>query len=64
MSNRTCKLDGLCSDLHTKFLGKSVIPDVSWKQSFNKADGQKPKSVIFLGFESEYKLTKDQIYDR
>ena len=25
VSNRTCKLDGLCSDLHTKILGKSVM---------------------------------------
>ncbi|GAB2271742.1 hypothetical protein Dimus_006571 [Dionaea muscipula] len=34
-----------------------------WGEVFKWLDEQNPKSVIFVGFGSEYKLTKDQVYE-
>ncbi|XP_021281172.1 putative UDP-rhamnose:rhamnosyltransferase 1 [Herrania umbratica] len=58
--------------------GKPVIPiglllpvkpegrrmtDKSWIEIFEWLDVQKPKSVVFVGFGSEYKLSKNQIHE-
>ncbi|KAJ7951177.1 UDP-glycosyltransferase, partial [Quillaja saponaria] len=65
-------------DLLRKILGKPVIPagllppeksegkgkiDGSWRQTFQWLDEQKPKSVVFVGFGSEVKLTREETYE-
>ncbi|WCJ22732.1 UDP-Glycosyltransferase superfamily protein [Euphorbia peplus] len=37
--------------------------DDSWSQLFKWLDQQNPKSVVYVGFGSEFKLTKDQIFE-
>ncbi|XP_021279722.1 LOW QUALITY PROTEIN: putative UDP-rhamnose:rhamnosyltransferase 1 [Herrania umbratica] len=62
-----------------KMLGKKVIPvgllppekprgrrditDEKWVKIFELVDQQKPKSVVFVGFGSECKLSRDQTYE-
>ncbi|KAJ6346759.1 hypothetical protein OIU76_003440 [Salix suchowensis] len=61
-----------------RLIGKPVIPvgllpqekperkqftDGRWGGIFKWLDDQKSKSVVFVGFGSEYKLTKDQVYE-
>ncbi|XP_065859714.1 putative UDP-rhamnose:rhamnosyltransferase 1 [Euphorbia lathyris] len=37
--------------------------DDSWSQVFKWLDQQNPKSVVFVGFGSEFKLSKDQVFE-
>ncbi|KAA8516080.1 hypothetical protein F0562_019259 [Nyssa sinensis] len=76
---RSCKeLEEEYLNLVPKIMGKPVIPvgllppekpeereftDGSWIKIFKWLDEQKPKSVVFVGFGSECKLNKDQIYE-
>ncbi|XVE77183.1 hypothetical protein DITRI_Ditri13aG0041400 [Diplodiscus trichospermus] len=39
------------------------ITDKSWTENFGWLDAQKPNSVVFVGFGSEYKLSKEQVYE-
>ncbi|KAJ4728234.1 UDP-glycosyltransferase [Melia azedarach] len=39
------------------------ITNGSWSEIFQWLDEQKPRSVVFVGFGSECKLTKDQVYE-
>ncbi|XP_007051734.2 PREDICTED: putative UDP-rhamnose:rhamnosyltransferase 1 [Theobroma cacao] len=39
------------------------ITDKSWSENFEWLDGQKPKSVVFVGFGSECKLSKEQVHE-
>ncbi|KAG6582624.1 putative UDP-rhamnose:rhamnosyltransferase 1, partial [Cucurbita argyrosperma subsp. sororia] len=64
--------------LYSNYCGKRVIPlgflppekpqksefeaDSPWKSTFEWLDHQNPQSVVFVGFGSECKLTKDQIH--
>lgn len=41
--------------------GRRRIVDKSWVENFEWLDGQKPNSVVFVGFGSEYQLSKEQI---
>ncbi|TXG62922.1 hypothetical protein EZV62_009916 [Acer yangbiense] len=43
--------------------GRDPITDESWIKIFQWLDEQKPRSVVFAGFGSECKLTKDQVYE-
>ncbi|KAK1560430.1 hypothetical protein Q3G72_026610 [Acer saccharum] len=43
--------------------GRDQITDESWIKIFQWLDEQKPRSVVFVGFGSECKLTKDQVYE-
>ncbi|KAK3227847.1 hypothetical protein Dsin_007709 [Dipteronia sinensis] len=43
--------------------GRDQITDESWIKIFQWLDEQKPRSVVFVGFGSECKLTRDQIYE-
>ena len=70
--------EGECVNLYKKLNGKPVIPGgllhpetpetgltvsgESWRKMFDWLDEQKPKPVVFVGFESETKLTKYQVY--
>lgn len=74
---RTCReFEGEYLSIHQKLLGKPVISvgllppegsqeitDQEWRKIFNWLDEQKPKSVVFVGFGSECKLTEDQIHE-
>lgn len=42
---------------------RDKITDDRWWKIFQWLDQQKPKSVVFVGFGSECKLTKDQVYE-
>ncbi|KAH7577971.1 hypothetical protein ACOSP7_000942 [Xanthoceras sorbifolium] len=42
---------------------RDQITDESWIKIFEWLDEQKPRSVVFVGFGSECKLTKDQIHE-
>ncbi|KAL5792349.1 hypothetical protein ACOSP7_000943 [Xanthoceras sorbifolium] len=71
--------EGEYLNLFEKIIGKPVIPvgllapenarrrdqitDESWIKTFDWLDEQKPSSVVFVGFGSECKLTKDQVYE-
>ncbi|OMP00356.1 UDP-glucuronosyl/UDP-glucosyltransferase [Corchorus olitorius] len=61
-----------------KIIGKPIIPvglllpekperrkitDKSWIEVFEWLDEQKPKSVVFVGFGSECKLSKEQVHE-
>ncbi|CAK9319088.1 unnamed protein product [Citrullus colocynthis] len=64
---------------YSNYCGKKVIPvgllppekpqktefeaDSPWKSTFEWLDQQNPQSVVFVGFGSECKLTKDQIHE-
>ncbi|KAK9280615.1 hypothetical protein L1049_014310 [Liquidambar formosana] len=79
MAIRGCnEFEGDYLNLEEKIMGKPVIPvgllppekpkereisDASWSKTFDWLDEQKPKSVVFVGFGSECKLTKDQVYE-
>ncbi|XP_028769246.1 UDP-glycosyltransferase 91C1-like [Neltuma alba] len=79
MSVRTCReLEGPYLDLLIELVGKPVIPTGSLpaekheraelsgqspKHIFEWLDEQKPKSVVFVGFGSECKLSKEQIQE-
>ncbi|KAK9280350.1 hypothetical protein L1049_014039 [Liquidambar formosana] len=79
MAVRSCtEFEGKYLNILEKIVGKPVIPvglippekpegreiiDGSWSKIFNWLDEQKPKSVVFVGFGSECKLTKDQVYE-
>ena len=39
------------------------IPGGSWVENFKWLNNQKPNSVVFVGFGSECKLTKDQVHE-
>ncbi|KAK3194742.1 hypothetical protein Dsin_026052 [Dipteronia sinensis] len=43
--------------------GRDQITDESWISIFQWLDEQEPRSVVFVGFGSECKLTKDQVYE-
>ncbi|KAK1560960.1 hypothetical protein Q3G72_032843 [Acer saccharum] len=43
--------------------GRDQITDESWINTFQWLDEQKQRSVVFVGFGSECKLTKDQLYE-
>ncbi|XP_057463212.1 UDP-glycosyltransferase 91C1-like [Actinidia eriantha] len=76
---RSCReLEGEYLTLFAKLIGKPVIPvglllpekrekreitDRSWGEIFDWLDGKRPKSVVFVGFGSECKLPKEQIYE-
>ena len=74
---RSCReFEGEYLNIYQKLLKKPVIPvgllppgksqentDQEWKKIFDWLDDQKPKSVVFVGFGSECKLTKDQVHE-
>lgn len=43
---------------------RRLITDIkiSWIEIFERLDGQKPESVVFVGFGSECKLSKDHVH--
>ncbi|XP_022757422.1 putative UDP-rhamnose:rhamnosyltransferase 1 [Durio zibethinus] len=43
--------------------GRRITTDNSWTEIFEWLDVQKPKSVVFVGFGSECKLSKEQIHE-
>ncbi|XP_022147250.1 putative UDP-rhamnose:rhamnosyltransferase 1 [Momordica charantia] len=71
--------DGLYLNLYSKICGKKVVPlgllppekpqktelpaDSPWKSTFEWLDKQNPRSVVFVGFGSEWRLTKDQVHE-
>lgn len=75
---RGCReLDGEYLSLYSKLLGKPVIPvgllspeppkqreisDDKWSETFKWLDVQRPKSVVFVGFGSECKLNKEDVF--
>ncbi|XVF80115.1 hypothetical protein PTKIN_Ptkin15bG0044700 [Pterospermum kingtungense] len=48
--------------VHAKKPEGRRITDKSWIEKFEWLDGQKPKSVVFIGFGSECKLSKEQVH--
>ncbi|KAJ7962439.1 UDP-glycosyltransferase [Quillaja saponaria] len=76
---RSCnEFEGEYLTLFEKLIGKPVIPvgllppemperrkikDGSWGKIFEWLDKQNPKSVVFVGFGSECKLSKDQVFE-
>jgi hypothetical protein len=76
---RSCKeFEGEYLNLHDKLMGKMVIPvgllpperpetskitAGSWTEIFEWLDKQEPKSVLFVVFGSECKLSKEQVYE-
>lgn len=47
-------------------LNKAIYPDTnssSWSEAFEWLDKQRPKSVVFVGFGSEYKMPIQQIHE-
>ncbi|OWM88086.1 putative UDP-rhamnose:rhamnosyltransferase 1 [Punica granatum] len=72
---RSCtEYEGRYIELYEKLLHKKVIPvgllpperpneGASRAESFQWLDGQEPKSVVFVGFGSECKLTKEQVHE-
>ncbi|KAF7138856.1 hypothetical protein RHSIM_Rhsim07G0012200 [Rhododendron simsii] len=72
------ELGGEYLSLYAKLIGKPVIPvgllppekpkerqitDESWIETFKWLDQQEPKSVVFVGFGSECKLSREQVYE-
>ncbi|KDP28588.1 hypothetical protein JCGZ_14359 [Jatropha curcas] len=73
------EFEGEYLNIYRKILGKPVIPigllppekpdgkretlDGIWRKIFEWLDNQEEKSVVFAGFGSECKLTKDQVYE-
>lgn len=41
---------------------RSSTDHKSWMENFEWLDGQKPNSVVFVGFSSECKLSKEQVH--
>lgn len=76
---RSCReFEGEYIDLYQTLINKPVVPvglllppkveegdnrDGTWIEVFNWLDQQSPRSVIYIGFGSEYKLTKDEVYE-
>ncbi|KAJ7962436.1 UDP-glycosyltransferase [Quillaja saponaria] len=76
---RSCnEFEGNYLNMYERLIGKPVIPvgllppeirerreitDGSWRRIFEWLDKQNPKSVVFVGFGSECKLNKDQVYE-
>ncbi|KAJ1429571.1 UDP-glucuronosyl/UDP-glucosyltransferase [Sesbania bispinosa] len=75
---RSCyEIDGEYVNLYQQLVGKPVIPigllpverpqgavvDGSFSKIFEWLDKQASKSIIFVGFGSECKLSKDQVYE-
>ncbi|XP_043692992.1 UDP-glycosyltransferase 91C1-like [Telopea speciosissima] len=76
---RSCKeIEGEYLEVLSKILQKPVIPvgwlfppnqprgrdyGEEWLKTFNWLDQQKPKSVVFVGFGSTCKLSKDQVHE-
>ncbi|OWM88087.1 putative UDP-rhamnose:rhamnosyltransferase 1 [Punica granatum] len=72
---RSCmEYEGKYLKLYEKLIHKKVIPvgllppdrpegGTSRSESFQWLDGQEPKSVVFVGFGSECKLTKEQVHE-
>ncbi|MED6215912.1 hypothetical protein PIB30_002599 [Stylosanthes scabra] len=75
---RSCyEIEGEYLNLYQELIGKPVIPvglllpekperrmvDESWSKTFEWLDEQAPKSVVFVGFGSECKLSKDQVFE-
>ncbi|XP_031399169.1 putative UDP-rhamnose:rhamnosyltransferase 1 [Punica granatum] len=72
---RSCpEYEGQYLELYEELLHKKVIPvgllppdrpegGTSRAESFQWLDGQEPKSVVFVGFGSECKLTKEQVHE-
>ncbi|KAI3444503.1 hypothetical protein Pfo_001168 [Paulownia fortunei] len=46
-----------------KLEGRRIIREEPWSKIFDWLDKQKPRSVVFVGFGSEYKLKKEQIHE-
>ncbi|KAL2233857.1 UDP-glycosyltransferase 91C1 [Sesamum indicum] len=46
-----------------KVQGRSTIREESWCKIFDWLDQQSPRSVMFVGFGSEYKLKKEEIHE-
>ncbi|CAO2819424.1 unnamed protein product [Amaranthus hypochondriacus] len=73
---RTCReFEGEYLDLYQRLINKPVVPvgllppiegenmDGKWHNVFKWLDEQSPRSVIYVGFGSEYKLTKTEVYE-
>lgn len=76
---RSCiEFEGEYIDVYQKLVSKQVIPigllppekqekrettDGTWNTIFEWLDNQEHESVVFVGFGSECKLTKDQVYE-
>ncbi|XLR09570.1 hypothetical protein HN51_046182 [Arachis hypogaea] len=75
---RSChEIEGEYLNLYQELIGKPVIPigllppdkperkivDESWCKTFEWLDAQATKSVVFVGFGSECKLSKDQVFE-
>ncbi|XVE77184.1 hypothetical protein DITRI_Ditri13aG0041500 [Diplodiscus trichospermus] len=76
---RTCpEYESEYLNICKEIIGKPVIPiglllpekpegraitDKSWAENFEWLDAQKPKSVVFVGFGSECKLSKEQVHE-
>ncbi|KAL4393039.1 hypothetical protein AHAS_Ahas02G0012100 [Arachis hypogaea] len=78
VSFRSCyEMEGEYLNLYQELIGKPVIPigllplekperrfvDESWSKTFEWLDAQETKSVVFVGFGSECKLTKEQVFE-
>ncbi|XP_021768528.1 UDP-glycosyltransferase 91A1-like [Chenopodium quinoa] len=74
---RSCReFEGEYMDLFQKLINKPVVPvgllpppkveekitEETWIENFKWLDQQSPQSVIYVGFGSEYKLTKEEVY--
>ncbi|KAH7862256.1 hypothetical protein Vadar_002154 [Vaccinium darrowii] len=72
------ELGGEYLSLYAKLIGKPVIPvgllppenpkelqitDESWIETFKWLDQQEPKSVVFVGFGSECRLSREQVHE-
>ncbi|XP_065859335.1 putative UDP-rhamnose:rhamnosyltransferase 1 [Euphorbia lathyris] len=54
---------GLLPPEKPKLAREEIKDDDSWSQVFKWLDQQNPKSVVFVGFGSEFKLSKDQVFE-
>ncbi|KAG6786799.1 hypothetical protein POTOM_008416 [Populus tomentosa] len=76
--NICIEFEGEYMDVYQKIMSKQVIPigllppekpekreitDGTWNTIFEWLDNQEHESVVFVGFGSECKLTKDQVYE-
>nr|QPG43060.1 URT [Rehmannia glutinosa] len=46
-----------------KLKERRIIKEEQWSKIFDWLDEQKPRSVVFVGFGSEYKLKKEEIHE-
>lgn len=76
---RSCReFEGEYIDLYERLMGKHVVPvgllppvqedktetlDEPWSEVFGWLDEQSERSVVFVGFGSEYKLSKEEVYE-